>query len=143
MKFKTMVGQFKTTQHGLTMMIKASGALLYGDIVTMTGTTQDSTLGTLVGTKSAADSIALLGVVSELGGIADGALGEITVYGVADCNMASAAYTTPGAIVTTNGGGSGTGAIGTPAAGKVVGWTIGDVTGTVTQTKVFVTLSPR
>ena len=143
MKFKSMVGSFKTTMDGVVMMIKAQAAILYGDIVTMTGTTQDSTLGVLVGLQSSADSIALLGVCSELGGIASGAIGQITVWGVADCNMVSAGYTTPGAIVTTNGGGGGTGAIGTAAAGKVVGYTIGDVTGTVTQTKVFVILGPR
>ena len=143
MHFDVTTGQFNSNQDAINMNVVAGTALAYGDICTITGTTQVSTGALLVVARSAADSIAVVGVCQEPGGLVVGQIGRMTTYGIADCNMVSAGYTTPGALVTTNGGGNGTGAIGTPAAGKVVGMTIGDVTGTVTQTKVFVMPNQR
>jgi hypothetical protein len=143
MQFKNIVGQKTTIDDGMTMNIIASGAINYGDIVTITGATEVAGQPYLVGKQSQADSIAILGVCCEPGGIATGGIGRIQIAGIADVNVASATYTTPGALIVTNGGGNGSGAAGTPAAGKSVGLAIGDVSGTVTQTKVLIRLSDR
>jgi hypothetical protein len=144
MKFKNAVGQISSRDEGTEMMVKAAVALAYGDICTITGTTQDATSPYLVVTQSAADSIALVGICSEPGGIAAGGVGRMQTSGIADVNVASAAYGTPGAIIMTNGGGAGSGAAGgTIAAGKGVGIAVGDSSATVTQTKVYLQLSLR
>jgi hypothetical protein len=111
-------------------------ALAFGDVV-KAGTQDGGPY--LVVTQVAADDIGVRGVVSQPGGIASGALGDVTVLGPATVNCASQTAWAANISVNTNGiGANGQGNDGTAALGKVVGFACGCETGTVTQQTVFV-----
>jgi hypothetical protein len=140
MKIKRIITDV-SSDHGTTMVVTNGGTedLAYGDIVTITGTIQDIIDHShLVVRQSSPSSSAIIGVVCQKEGIAAGANGEVQMSGIADVNVVSAVYNTPGQLITIVGGGAGSGAVGSFVPGKVVGWTVGDAGyDAVTQTRVY------
>jgi hypothetical protein len=137
MQFKTPTAQTQITDDAQVMICKAGMALSFGDVVKQ-GTNVDGS-PTMVVTQVAADNIGVIGVVSEIGGIASGALGKITIKGPATVNCASQTAWAVNLSINTNGiSADGQGNDGTAALGKQVGISMGLEAGTVTQQTVYV-----
>lgn len=137
MQFKVPASQYSYLDDALVQVVKATMTLAYGDVVKMG--TQVSGGPCVCVTQVAADDIGVLGIVSELGGIASGMMGKITVKGPAVMNCASQTAWAVNISVNTNGiGANGQGNDGTTALGKNVGFSMGLETGTVTQQTVYV-----
>ena len=104
MKFKTNVGQIRHTDNGIVATVKSSAALSYGDVVIIDTTNDSVTEGMpSVKTTTSADSALVCGVISQVGGIPAGGVGDMTVFGLADVNTATATSNfAAGAALTTS-----------------------------------------
>lgn len=107
MKLKTSVGQIKLTDHGIVQTVKAAAAVKYGDVVIIDTANNDPTTGYLsVATTASADSALVCGVITQLGGIAAGGVGDMMVMGFADVNVVSASHAVGSALTTSTTAGS-------------------------------------
>jgi hypothetical protein len=137
MQFGNMAGRYDQKGDTIIMIAQAGVALKFGDVVKLG--TQVSGQPYVVVTTVAADDIGVRGVVSEPGGIALGAVGRVTIQGPALMNCDSQAAWAANLSINTNGITlAGVGNDGTAALGKVIGFSMGLESGTVTQQTVFV-----
>lgn len=123
MKFRTSVGATVADDHNITMTVKAdAGALNYGDVVVIDATNNDVKTGVpSVKTIASADSTIVCGVISQVGGIPKGGVGDMTVFGIAEVNVASATSNFVAGATLTTSTTAGAAATGTPTVASILG----------------------